>query len=123
MVSVTHDEVLELLPAYVDRDLHAVGDLELHLAGCADCRSELAGYRQMLVALEALRERDFEPSPAYLDRMLELVAPVLRERVRKTRLAVASIGGAAVGATAIALVWWKLAHRETAGEKESPSIA
>lgn len=124
MVPVTHDEVLELLPAYVDRDLHAVGDIEVHLASCADCRAELAVYREMLTDLAAMRAGDFEPSPAFVERILERIPSVLGERARRMRIKVASIGGAAVGATALAIVWWKLAHRETAAaEKESPSIA
>jgi predicted anti-sigma-YlaC factor YlaD len=120
---VTHDEVRELLPAYIDRDLHSVGDVELHLAECADCRSELALYREMIAALGAMRGRDVEPSPDFLERMLELIPQSLSERARKTRLAVASIGGAAVGVTALAIVWWKLAHRETQVRRDSPSIA
>jgi predicted anti-sigma-YlaC factor YlaD len=120
---VTHDEVLELLPAYVDRDMHAVGEIELHLAGCADCRSELAAYRDMLAGLARMRDHDLEPSPVFLARMLELIPPSIGERARRTRLAVASVGGAAVGVTALAIVLWKFAHRETAAERKSPSIA
>jgi predicted anti-sigma-YlaC factor YlaD len=120
---VTHDEVRELLPAYVDRDLHSVGDIETHLASCAPCRAELEAYREMLAALAAMRQEDVEPSPAFLERVLELIPPSIGDRARKTRLAVASIGGGVVGVTALAIVWWKFAHRETTPERETPSIA
>jgi len=109
------EEVRELLPAYVDHDLHPAGEIEVHLASCPGCSAELASYRRLMSDLEGLRDRGEEPSPELLQRVVALIpAPSLVARVMETvqdhKLAVASLGGAAVGATAIAIVsivWWR----------------
>lgn len=121
---MTCEEVRELLPAYVDRDLHAVGPVEVHLATCESCRADLARYRDMLVSLASMRDTGEKPGPEFLDRMLEVIPPVFADQGRKLRYALASIGGAAVGATALAILWWRMAHRGVQhSESESPSIA
>lgn len=117
------EEVRELLPAYVDRDLHAAGEIEVHLASCADCSAELASYREILSDLEALRDRGEEPSPDLLERALALIpVPSLGARLlgsvqaHPVAYALASLGGAAVGATAIAIVRWRSHRVSEAGQ-------
>jgi anti-sigma factor RsiW len=106
------EEVRELLPAYVDAEPHAAGEVDVHLASCPSCSEELAAYRRMLADLAAFRDRGQDPPLELLQRTLELIP----ERTRAGRLrgsvqahpviyAVASIGGAAVGATAAAVAW------------------
>ncbi len=111
------EEVRELLPAYVDRDLHPAGEIEIHLASCADCSAELASYSAMLSDLKAFRDRGEEPSPDLLERALALIpVPSLGARFlgsvqsHPVAYALASLGGAAMGATAIAIVLWR-SHR------------
>ncbi len=125
------EQVRELLPEYVDLGPRPAGEVERHLASCSSCGAELAGYQRLLSSLEDLRAVELEPAPEFLDRTLEAVRQanepgrvlsladfrVARQRlaqaVRSPRAgyAVASITGAAVGATAIALLWWRLARR------------
>jgi anti-sigma factor RsiW len=113
----------ELLPAYVDGDLQAAEEVEAHLASCADCRSELAGYREMLVALADLRDRGEEPHPAVLARSLAAIpAPSLAERLVETAQAhpvayAATVVGASTGAVAIAVI------RRRRRRRTAPSIA
>ena len=112
------DEVRAQLPSYVDGELHPAGAIEVHLATCARCGAELDTYRELLASLHGLRELEADPPEELLPRLLELVpSPSVRGRVlgaaqeRRLVVALASLGGAAVGATALALVWWRLAHR------------
>ncbi len=109
------DEVRELLPAYIDRDLHAAGEIDEHVASCAACSAELASYYQLVGGLAGLRDRGEEPTPELLQRALALVPPPsISARVigslqdHPLLYALASLGGAALGATAIALVWWRV---------------
>jgi anti-sigma factor RsiW len=105
------DDVRPLLPAYAERAVHEAGDLEVHLASCAGCRAELAAYRSLLGSLAELRDVG-PPAPAGFEaRVLARVPlPSLRGRVRTSLrehpewVALASIGGAALGATAIGVV-------------------
>ena len=108
------EEVRELLPGHVDGDLHPAGKIDAHLATCSACSSELATYRELIESLGAIRDRTEDPEPAFLGRTLALIpqAPITigesaRARGRPLFYALASLGGAAVGATAIALVWWR----------------
>lgn len=121
---MTCEEVRALLPAYLDRDLHAVGEIELHLASCVSCGAELASYRSLVSDLGDLRHRGEEPRPELLQKTLALIpSPTIAERVIGSVQAhpilytVASIGGAAVGATAIAIaVARRRASRFAVGE-------
>lgn len=116
------EEVRELLPAYIDRDLHPVGPVEMHLASCSDCSAELIHYRDLMVSLAGLRETGDEPRAEFLDRMLSLIPPQMRDGMdRRARYALASLGGAAIGVTAVAILWWRLARRAT--QPESPEVA
>ncbi|HET7870350.1 MAG TPA: zf-HC2 domain-containing protein [Actinomycetota bacterium] len=105
-----HEDVRELLSAYVDGDLQAAEEVEAHLASCADCRSQLAAYREMLAELANLRDRGEEPHPAVLARSLAAIpAPSLAERLVESAqthpiaYAVAVVG-ALTGAAAIAVL-------------------
>lgn len=104
------EEARNLLPAYVDGDPHSVGELDLHLTTCAACRDELAAHRQLLEDLPRLRDAGPEPSDALLRASLALIpAPSVAVRLlgsvqaHPVAYAVASLGGVAVGATAVAL--------------------
>ena len=129
---VNSEHVGDLLPEYAESGLRRAGPVEEHLAICAACAAELQAYRILLSSLEGLRSVEIDPPPGYLDRTLRTVrvasltsripslAEVRRASSRATRAlartpragyALASLGGAAVGATAIALVWWRLARR------------
>jgi predicted anti-sigma-YlaC factor YlaD len=115
------EEVRDRLPGYLDRDLRAVGALEIHLASCRACRGELQEYRRLRALLSEMADGP-EPSPRLLHDLLSGL-PVAPIRARshagtRARYALASLGGAAVGATALALVWWRVARRP-AGDVES----
>jgi hypothetical protein len=131
-VQVRCDEVRELLPELAEPGPRPAGPVEGHLAGCARCSAELAVYHDLLTSLANTRELEIEPPPEYLDRTLRAVrfgmwtsrVPSLTDlrrastwvgttlaRAPRTGYALASLGGAAVGATAIALVWWRVAKR------------
>jgi len=128
-VPVSSEHVSELLPEYAESGLRPAGPVEEHLASCAACSSQLGAYRTLLGSLESLRAVEVDPPDGYLDRTLRTVRmasftakiPSLLElsrvstralaRAPRAGYALASLGGAAVGATAIALVWWRQARR------------
>jgi anti-sigma factor RsiW len=95
-------------------------DFEVHLATCPECARELGRYRELMRAVGSLGD-SLEPAPlGFTDRvMAHVTSPVSLLRWRASRLAhdrrmhvaAASLGGAVVGATAIAIVWWRLARR------------
>jgi hypothetical protein len=98
-------------------------DFEVHLATCAECAGELARYREVLSATGSLRDREVEPPAGFVARVVSTAErPGLRWRAdlrryahdRRVHVAAASIGGAVVGAGAIALLWWRLARRVSA---------
>ncbi len=95
-------------------------DFEVHLATCSECSGELARYREVVSAVGALRDDVMEPPPGFVGRVMATAErPGLRWRAdlrryahdRRIHVAAASLGGAMVGAGAIALLWWRLAHR------------
>lgn len=106
---MTCDEVRGVLPAYVDRELHAAGEVDEHLVSCAECRAELAAYRHLIGGLAGLRDRGEEPSADLLARTLALIpAPRLADRILGSvqahpLLVAVSAGAVAVGAAAVAL--------------------
>jgi len=105
--------------------------VEEHLVSCPRCSAELAGYHRLLTSLSSLQDDDLEPPPAFLDDVIRAVrTESLRSRIvsladfrrvpgrvgrvltePRVGYALASLGGAAVGATAIALVWWRVARK------------
>ena len=108
------DAVRERFPGYLDSDLRAVGPVELHLAACAGCRDELEEYRRLGLLLSQMATVP-EPSEELLPELLRhLPLEALPSRQlggTRTRYALASLGGAAVGVTALAIVWWRVSRR------------
>jgi anti-sigma factor RsiW len=98
-------------------------DVDVHLATCPECATELARYREVIAAVGALGET-LEPAPADLpDRVVSHVLAAERRwvgrarrvaRDRRVHVAAASLGGALVGAGAIALLWRRAARRPVA---------
>jgi hypothetical protein len=143
--TVSCEQVRELLPEYAEPGPRPAGEVERHLASCAACSAELASFRSLLSSLGDLRSVELEPAPEFLDQTLGVVHAGMNGGVRdgdgrvvslaelreaRSRLArvvrqprvgyaVASITGAAVGATAIALLWWRLARRTVTNDAVS----
>jgi predicted anti-sigma-YlaC factor YlaD len=117
------ESVRERLPGYLDGDLRPVGALDQHLAACTGCREELESYRELRSRLVDLGERP-EPSPELLPLLLQLIShpargkPGVAVHDARLRYAIASLGGAAVGATALALVWWRRTRRDSSHDLE-----
>ena len=130
MTALRCEDIRDLLPELAESRPRAAGSVEEHLVGCSACARELAAYREILGSLATVRMHDLDPSPEFLTRTLRTVRvaawtdrmPSLQDvrlggarvltAVRSSRkLAIASIGGAAVGVTAIGLVWWRVAKR------------
>ena len=126
------EEVREVLPDHAEGRPRPAGEVEEHVAGCVACGAELDAYRAMLSSLASLRELDLDPSSRFLQETLRTVRlaywsnripSVANVRVASVRvvgvvrerkdIALASLGGAVVGATAIALVARRLARRAT----------
>ena len=63
--SDSHEEVWKLLPWYVNGTLNTqeVEDVEVHLAACPVCQTELARCRDIAAAVRAAREDPWVPSP------------------------------------------------------------
>jgi hypothetical protein len=129
---VNCEEVRGLLPEYAEGGPRPAGPVEEHLAACAGCSGQLQVYRGLLTSLFELRAADLETPPGFADRTVRVVRlasytsriPRLADLGRvpgkavgalaqapRAGYALASLGGAAVGATAIALVWWRVARR------------
>jgi anti-sigma factor RsiW len=107
------EEVRRLLPEFAGEDELHPREVEVHLATCGGCAAEEARYRGVISALISTK-LDTEPlPPGFADEVvLQLARPrlVLRGRVRRlahdprARYTAASLGGAVVGATAIAIL-------------------
>jgi hypothetical protein len=112
------DEVRPLLAELAEGNLREAGEAERHLASCAGCSAEFARYRTVVVEMAALREVLAEPPPGFLERVLsEIPERTWRTVVHRAasdervHYAALSLGGVAVGATAIALLWRRAARR------------
>ena len=99
-------------------------DVDVHLATCADCADELARYREVLAAAGSLRGVLEHPPPGLPEKVVaHVLGPELRWRStlvrlvhdRRAHVAAASLGGALVGAGAIALLWARTMRRTMAG--------
>src|SRR5436190_18793094 len=134
---VSCEEVRPLLPEYAEPGPRPAGPVEVHLASCVACRAELEAYRSLLSSLAAYREvevavpegylegslrtargaayRRFVPGPAQLRAASVRATSALRHAGPGVRYAAATLGGAAAGATAIAIVWWAIARRPLSG--------
>ncbi|SRR6266536_47584 len=131
------EDVRELLPEYAEPGPRPAGPLEVHLASCVGCRAELEQYRSLLSSLAAYREVEVAVPDGYLNGVLHAariasyrrlvptrahlratsvrVGSAVRRHDRGLRYAAATLGGAAAGATAIAIVWWSIARRAMSG--------
>jgi anti-sigma factor RsiW len=94
--------------------------IEVHLATCPACAGELARYREVISAMESLGDSMETAPPDLPDRVLAHVKEAetwWRGRARRVmfdrrvHVAAASLGGALVGAGAMALLWWRAARR------------
>jgi hypothetical protein len=115
------EEVRPLLPELAEGGLREAGAAEEHLAACAACSAELQRYRMVIMELGGLREVLFEPSEGFLGRVIAQIPEsqwrALFHRVasdERVHVAAFSLGGAVVGATAIALLWWRAGRRSLA---------
>lgn len=95
-------------------------DFEVHLATCQECAGELARYREVVAAVGSLRDEVEEPAPGFPGRAVAHVIGSERPWVgrvrwlahdRRVHVAVASVGGAIVGAGVLGLLWWRAARR------------
>lgn len=107
-----------MLAELAEGNLREAGEVELHLASCADCSAELGRYRAVVLELAALREVLTEPASGFLERVIsEIPQRTWRTTVHRVasderlHAAAFSLGGAVVGATAIALLWRRAARR------------
>jgi anti-sigma factor RsiW len=99
-------------------------DFEVHLATCSACSGELARYREVMAAVGSLRDVLEDPPPGFADRVIAHVMQPERSWLlavrraasdRRIHVAAASLGGALLGAGAIALLWWRAARRDVLG--------
>jgi len=116
------EEVREQLPAYSGGELMEAGELEVHLASCEGCSSELARYRELAYSLRSMRDRVQEPSATFQARLVASIPPrrirddvrrIVREHPREL-----AVGSAALGAAAIGLLWWRAARRSVERERQ-----
>ena len=102
-------EVREMLPAYVDEPEGSLA-VRRHLAGCDDCRKELARYETLAVQLPKLAFHTFEP-PADLLPALKAISSnpnsieAVRTHVWRNRNAYLSGAAVLVASAAGAAVW------------------
>ncbi|MDQ3990721.1 MAG: hypothetical protein M3245_00200 [Actinomycetota bacterium] len=126
------EEMRWLLPEYAGEGLREAGEAEVHLASCSGCARELAEYRELIGAVASMRDVLQETPDGFTHRVLaELVFPERRWREevrrlaqdRRAHVAAASLGGALVGATAIALIWWRVGRRVLGISDPTPVVA
>lgn len=104
-------------------------DFEVHLGTCSACAGDLIRYREILGAVRGLREDLELPPGGFAERVHARIhaeaslRPLLEPSPRwspdvarlfhdpRIHVAAASLGGALVGATAIAVLWWRRARR------------
>lgn len=116
------EQVRDLLPGYVDSDLHPVGDIEVHLASCVGCSEMMASYRGTLASLAALPESDPAAPVGLVARVVaQIPEPTLVDRMRgsvreKPVAYAAGVGAAALAAAAVVyLVRRQRSERTSAG--------
>lgn len=115
-----HEEVQELLPWLVNGTLDPLEaeQIEMHLAGCAECRAELAAERQLAAAIESSSPADTEGAWDRMEQRLDAgaVAPFKSSPgwwARRVPLGWA-IGSPIAAAAAVALVMVNVPQRQTA---------
>jgi hypothetical protein len=137
-VSVSCEEVRELLPEYAEPGPRPAGVVEVHVASCPRCRADLASYREMLSGLARFGELEEEPPAGYLERTLAIVPRATRTSLAldelrdmsgrvaaaaRRRPAVSAVTGAAIGAAAIGLIAWRMGRRAVRDVGRSPELA
>lgn len=106
-------------------------DLADHIAGCAECRADLAAYRDVvgLARGAAAGDEDDVPSPAVWDAIAAAVGPVApavvplhaaRPRPLRRALLVAAATVAVLGAAAGG---WAIGHTSSSGESSAAQAA
>ena len=122
------EDVRGALPELAESGVRPSRRFRSHLAGCPSCAEELRRYGSILLALAAMREEMIEPAEGFLGRILaQIPDPARRGLIRRVAAdervyrAAFSFGGAAVGATAIAILWWRAAHRGLTPSTEAPA--
>jgi hypothetical protein len=127
-VSLSCEEVRELLPEYAEPGPRPAGPVEIHVASCARCSADLAAYREVLGGLAAYRDVEEIPPQGFLERTLAALPRTSRPRVAlgdlrsvpgrvaasvKRRPAVTAMTGAALGAAALGLIAWRIGRRSS----------
>ncbi len=112
------EEVRPLLPELAEGTPRPVGPVEVHLSACPACSAELQRYRRLILELAGMRGRLEDPGPELLERLLAQVPEAEPRRILarvaaddRVQHAALSLGGAAVGATAVGLLWWRATRR------------
>jgi hypothetical protein len=127
-----------MLPELAESGLRPAGPAEAHLVACSACSRDLEQYRSTIALLSDLRGQAVEPSVGFLGRVLARMPEGLEEpevfaflergraaglrRVvtdERFRRAAISVGGVAVGAAAIGLLWWRSARRTLGGAERA----
>ena len=118
---MTCDEVRPLLAELAGRELHEAGPVQAHLEGCARCSADLAGLRAVVRGLGALRQ-DLADAPegfvaaAMANARAARWQLVARRMASDERVKGAALGGVAVGAATLALIWWRRGRAKVARE-------
>jgi hypothetical protein len=112
------EEVRPVIPEIAEGALRVAGPTEEHLASCPGCGSDLARYQRILLELSLLRDEVIEPPKGLLGALLAELPEYQRRRLihrmvadERMQHAAFSLGGAVLGATAIALLWWRAVRR------------
>lgn len=117
------DEAVALLPAYAGEEAPHPHGLEVHLQTCRSCATEEMRYRELLETVRGLRDAG-EPPPERLALRVAERAERLDVAWRgyarrlthgsRSRYAAVGIGGAVVGAAAIAFLLRRGTRRSVA---------
>ena len=116
-------EIRELLPAY-DREQQPSLAVRRHLASCADCRAELAAYRELAGSLHEMRESVIEVPPTLTASLVDIPARdgvlasarvhAMNARKHVARNRTAYVGGAVAVAGALGATVWRVRARRPA---------
>ncbi len=139
---MTHEQIQELLSAYIDGDLRPDerDEVQAHLEGCAECREELALLELTVEALHDLP--DIEAPAGFADAVLDRVeaeAPTVAtaagarsdakvipfRRARRAALVAAPLALAAAAVLVVGVVWWTAPWRyvTTSGADQPLTVA
>ena len=116
VTDLTHAEVREILPAYV-RDGSDSLTVRRHLAGCSECRSELARYEDLLGALATMGSVTAEPPPSLVASLRQIphsAGTIEQVRTHLARNRRTYLSGAAVVAAGVAGAALLRTRRQTA---------